>query len=516
MQTEKEYLIGREINSLRCESVGEYSLPDYNGDVKKLLTVKAKVFPSGKFVGEDTLEFSGSVGYEIVYLDSENNMTHAEFSTDYEAAVKISAESYVDSDVKTSVSGCNVRLVGPRKLMVKCSLDNDVYISERRTYRIDGDAFMEYEPELLGAVAHISTPSFTSGQAREITEEMASIEGAIADEVEMLVSDARFDLGALDTDGDKVSIVGTVTVSTLIKNAEQTPRLITKQIPYSEELSLEDAEELEMLTARLDICGMKSTVTPTDDGVSLLVSLSAAPHVMGKKNCSLDLVSDAYLKERGALNEYADFGYNEHICTESKEESFEFKMPLSELGIEVGSEVIYSEAQARVEGCELLENGVLVKGEIRFNGIATNTNENEEVNYYPIRFSAEYTQNVNMNCQIHDNMRAHCAINVTDPKMYFDENNICASVNVTSFVTLGAQKRQRCLGASYLTDEEYKADASVVTVYYPDASESLFGIAKKFHTSVREIAISNKLTESVFASSDAPLGVHGIKKLLIK
>ena len=49
MQAEKEYLTGREIVGLRCESAGEYSLPDYNGDVKKILEVKTKVFPSGSF-----------------------------------------------------------------------------------------------------------------------------------------------------------------------------------------------------------------------------------------------------------------------------------------------------------------------------------------------------------------------------------------------------------------------------------------------------------------------------------
>ena len=516
MQTEKEYLIGREINSLRCESVGEYSLPDYNGDVKKLLLVKAKAFPTGKFVGEDALEFSGTVGYEIVYLDAENSLTHAEFSTDYEAAVKISAESYVDSDVKTNVLGCNVRLVGPRKLMVKCSLDNDVYVSEKRAYRIEGDAFMEYEPEVLGAVAEISTPFFTSGEMRELSEEMVSIEGAIAEEVQMLLSDARFDLISLDADGDKVSVNGTVTVGTLLKNSDQPPRFITKQIPYSEELSLEDADGLEMLDARLEIGGMKGNVTPTEDGVSVSVTLSVAPRVIGKRNCSLDVITDAYVKERGSLNEYSEFGYNEHICTQSKEESLEFRLPLSELGIEGGADVVYAEAQARVEGCDILDNGVLVKGEIRFSGIAMHENGGEEPNYYPVRFSVQYTQNVNMNCQIHENMRAYCVTNASDPKIYFDENNVYANVDVTSFVTLSAQKRQRCLGASYLTDEEYSGDASVVTVYYPDASESLFTIAKKFHTSVGEIAVSNKLTESAFASSDAPLGMHGVKKLLIK
>ena len=67
-----------------------------------------------------------------------------------------------------------------------------------------------------------------------------------------------------------------------------------------------------------------------------------------------------------------------------------------------------------------------------------------------------------------------------------------------------------------LTGENQFKDDSVVTVYYPDASESLFSIAKRFHTSVVEIAESNSISESVFSSFDAPLGGSGVKKLLIK
>ena len=52
MQTEKEYIAGREMPGIRSESVGEYSLPDYNGDVKKVLFVRPKLFPSGKFVAD--------------------------------------------------------------------------------------------------------------------------------------------------------------------------------------------------------------------------------------------------------------------------------------------------------------------------------------------------------------------------------------------------------------------------------------------------------------------------------
>jgi hypothetical protein len=113
-------------------------------------------------------------------------------------------------------------------------------------------------------------------------------------------------------------------------------------------------------------------------------------------------------------------------------------------------------------------------------------------------------------------MHPICAINASDVKIEFDENNILASCELMAFVNISSERRQRCLGASYVTDEEFNRDDSVVTVYYPDASESLFGIAKRFHTSVASIAEANRLTESVFSSSSKPLSTLGVGKLIIK
>jgi hypothetical protein len=113
-------------------------------------------------------------------------------------------------------------------------------------------------------------------------------------------------------------------------------------------------------------------------------------------------------------------------------------------------------------------------------------------------------------------MRIKTTVDASGTKINLDDNSIMASVVLKTFVTLDSERKQRCLSASYITDEEYFKDDSVVTVYYPDASESLFSIAKRFHTSVVEIAESNSISESVFSSFDAPLGGSGVKKLLIK
>lgn len=516
MQVEKEYTVGREINALRCESVGEYSLPDYNGDVKKVLLVKTQVYPSGKFVGEDLLEFSGSVGYEVVYVDGENNVTHAEFSTDYEAAVKINSESYVDSDVKTVVSAYNMRLVGPRKLSVKCSLESDVRISERREHSIDGDAFMEYEPEYISASANVFTSAFSSAETREVNDEILNIEGAIADEVEVLICDVSPDVTIVDRTDSSATLKGVLKIEVLYKNADNNLKLACKDIQYSEEVSLDGAEDFECLDLRVDTINKKAIVVPTDEGVALNVSVNVSPALYGKRNSVVDLVTDLYLKECGTDNEYSDFGYTEYVCTENYKGEVSAKYPISEFDIDNISDIIFVDAALRSENCEITDEGVKMSGEVRFSAIACQVSDEGERVYLPIKFSVPYEENVNVSCQMCDNMRAICSVLLENVRIYVEDGFVFATGEILASISLVADKRHRCLNASFVTDDEYGSDESVVTVYYPDSSESLFEIAKKFHTSVGAIAEANRLTEAVFASSSEPVVGCGVTKLLIK
>ena len=104
------------------ESVADYSLPDYLGDVRKILFTDAALRPSGRFAGGDEVEFSGVVVYNVVYLDADNNLSSVEFTSDYDYSVKCSAENYKDSISNTRVSNYAVRLMGPRKMSARASL----------------------------------------------------------------------------------------------------------------------------------------------------------------------------------------------------------------------------------------------------------------------------------------------------------------------------------------------------------------------------------------------------------
>lgn len=516
MQIEKEYYQDRSILRLHSESSGEYPLPDYNGDVKKVLLIKPSAVPSGKFLGDDSVEFSGIVSYSIVYLDSENNVTHTEFTTDYDIAVRVNGESYVDSDIDTEVSGFNVRLVGPRKFSAKCSLESDVHITERHSYSVDGDAFSEYEPEVATKELSVRSSCFAEGEERELAEEMFRLDGVITDEIDVLLCAADADVKSCSASGGGAELKGDVTLSVLYKNADDEIVKTDTKLPFNLGVSSDSFEGADEVIPCVRVLSAKANVNPTDDGVSVVGSVIVQPHARALKNSSLAVITDSYLKERGCESEYRDLSYTEHICTESKEERVESTLPESEVTSEHVSDFLYASAIAHAESCELVDDKVKITGEIRFSAIACEVNEGGDKSYFTVKATVPFEQNVNVSCQTHDNVRIFCHLDVSDEKMENDNGKVLLSALLNTRVSLYSEKKQRCLGACYLTDEEYTRDPGVVTVYYPEPAESIFGVAKKFHTSVVRIAEDNSLTESVFASLHSPVSALGLKKLVIK
>ena len=86
METKTDVSFTRNIKcaDVYTESQADYALPDYLGDVRKILFTEAALRPSGRFAGGDEVEFSGVVVYNVVYLDAENNLSSAEFTSDYD------------------------------------------------------------------------------------------------------------------------------------------------------------------------------------------------------------------------------------------------------------------------------------------------------------------------------------------------------------------------------------------------------------------------------------------------
>lgn len=516
MHTEKEYSEDRCLTRVHSESTGDYTLPDYNGDVKKILMIRPRVVPSGKFLGDDSVEFSGAVNYDVVYVDSENNVTHTDFSTDYDISVRVAAEKYLDSDIDTVISNYNVRLTGPRKFSAKCQLESEVHIGEKSVVSVAGDAFESYEPEVSVERVRVAAPCFFGAVTKELSEELVNLEGAICDEVEVLMCSVTPRIKSISATEGGAEVKGDVAIDLIYKNMDSVEEKVSKVLPFTENVSGDDMSLCDSLVGDVCVILAKTSVSPTEDGVSVMLNSTLETKVRGVRNDTLDIVTDAYLKERGTTNEYTDFNYTEYICTDTSEDNFSVRVPLDDLSLEGACEFLHVIALPHTESCEILDNSVKISGEIKFVGIACEINEDGMPVYNNVKTTVPFEHYVNVSCQTHDNMRSECHVSTDNARMEVDGDHLLLLCDLSSRVTLNSRKRQRCLGLSNVTDDEYSSDDSVVTVYYPDSGESIFSIAKRFHTSVRRIAEDNSLSESVFASPHAPLVGMGTKKLIIK
>lgn len=515
METDKEFLRDRTVSSLYSESVGEYSLPDYNTDVKKLLLIKSRAIPSGKFIEEGAVEFSGIVYYDIVYLDSENNITGCSFSTDYDISVKCSAEEVEGADIDTRVSNYSIRLLGPRRFSAKAGLQSDVHIAEGASVGIEGDTFSGREPETRSGEARVKYCTASEAAEREYAEELIHLDGVIADEVEVLLCSCENKISSVTACDGGAELKGELCASALVKIGDGMPVLYKRVIPVSEIIACDIAEGAAPV-GHMYLPSVKANVNPDEDGVSITVSVITESVIWAFGNETVPLVHDCYLTDFDTVNEYDDFDYTEHMTVKCEAANFSSQLDKTECGAENIRNYICAFATPRIESVTAKDELACISGEIRFNGIACEVNEDGELGYVGVKYDIPFTQNVNINCQIPDNSRLSCNARATDATIELDGGRVYPACNLYFEIVADVDRRKTCVTSSSVTDVAHETDNSVVTVYYPDRSESLFEVAKKFHTSVMAIASDNALSETVMSMSDSPSGLAGVKKLIIK
>lgn len=110
-----------------CDISEEFTLPEYEPEIKKILRVTARVLPAGKYVGGGRAEFAGSVVYGLIYRGTEGETGCVSLSSDYEFAVPCNngdREIAVFADTVADSVMC--RPLAPRRLQFRTRLKSRV------------------------------------------------------------------------------------------------------------------------------------------------------------------------------------------------------------------------------------------------------------------------------------------------------------------------------------------------------------------------------------------------------
>ena len=512
-----EYMKEKVLDGIYAESTGEYTLPDYNGDVRRVISVYPMLMHSDGFADESGITFSGEVNYSIVYLDSENKLAHSEFSTDYEYKVKCNMDTYVDSLAEEIISNYNVRLVGPRKFSAKCAISALVHVSERGECEVEGDLLTSREPEKLSETVRVGKIIKDKTDEREYAQRIEHIDGVMADECEILTSSIAVKNESVVVNNSCGIHRGVISVTCLVSCKDEVPHRASLEIPF-ENTFFEDEGigTVGDASALLSVTSFRCSVVPDEEGVDIVASVIAEGEMAIVSNTGVEIIKDAYSTESGCENVYGDFRYREYLGLCEERMPVSGKITAAEVGCEEIRNVLFSDARARITDKEIEGERLKIKGEVRFSGIACQINEEGAPSYVGIKAEIPFEKNVNNTLHLTSSDKINVSVLAEDCAIDVDKTHVMPECNVSIRIEAYRENMADCLLSSYLTDEKYAREEGTVTVYYPDYGETLFDIAKKYHISRVSLASVNSITESVFNDTSSSVRSMGIGKLIIR
>ncbi|MBO7303754.1 MAG: DUF3794 domain-containing protein [Clostridia bacterium] len=501
-----------------CESVCEYTLPDYMGDVKKILSVSAKAQPSGKFASDGELECSGIVSYDILYSDSEGKLTHAALSSDYDITFSVDSERYLDSFVSATAASPTLRLNGPRKLTAKSVVTNNLTLMLEDAVTTAGSAFADgFSPEVDRRSLQVEGRIFSSRSEREYAEEAERLADVIADDVEIIATSGAVRILESEAVDGAVKVKGEMIITVIVRTREQPPFAIRKTVPF--EQNVDFATLTPGMAVSSDALLSSVSAGVADDGAEgSVVTVNAICEItcMTAENREVTPIVDAYLKNRDTDGTYRDFSYTELLGMGSLDNSFEASVMRSEVGCEDIRDVIYAAFTLRDVEYKVVKGGLDISANATVCAVACEINDKNEPQYLPLKFSSPMQLGVNCGFPIPEGAEIELELIPIDARHTILEDKITFKCSLTLKWSVAKNHTVRVMSeCNVVSASDSPQNKSTVTVYYPDSEESLFDIAKRFHTTCAKIAGDNSLSDATFSSRDSATSL-GIKKLIIR
>ena len=494
----------------------DYILPDYLGEVRKILFTEARAVPLPTYMNGEDACVSGTVHFKMVYMDSENRLSSAEFSEDYEATEHLSSDGLIGVSAHTSTQGYSMRLLGPRKISAKAKIEvNLTEVSERDSEvsgLVDGGEIEVATDSIL-----VADTVICESVEREYAEELTFLEGAISDEIEIPYSAVDSVVEECRVKDGEIWVSGEHTVSALVKCGDEPVYLMKREIPFAESFSAESLADGMYAVCDAYATSLKLNRNPTDTGTSLTASLIVEyiPTALGNREATV--ITDGYMKDRGTRTEHTELEVEELIYASAVSEKIESAATLESLSLIGIRDLLSVGAEVGVSSIEACEGGIRVNCDIRFSGVACEVNEDSAVTYLPLKHVAKLTKEIALNTGKSAEIRSEIMPKICFAEGHIDGDNVCLSATVMLDAAVYEKKSYKTLASIEATEEVFESfDGKTIYVYYPDADDTLFSVARKFHTTTEKIAIDNALTEAAVADKNGSSSLLGIGKLIIR
>ncbi len=490
-----------------CESNGEYTLPDYMPEVRRVLRLEATPTVSGQFEGGDKTEVGGEMRYCLVYTDAEGNLASANLDGTFEGSVVVPQGSPLW--VYPRVENASCRLGGPRRVSMKAGISLHPHAYRRVNCEIP-----EVD-ESAGEVAYLYHPLETS-----VTEYFSCRDVTLADSVKCeegtviigcdigpMVREVKCEEGA-------VCVRGEVWVRALANDMEKHPCVFTCKIPYEESIPCDGVKPGFSGIARCECTSCTCDVAEGSTGWSVQFDMALAIDGMAVENTKTEVITDLYATAYELLPKTEEIVGRSYPVLQMANFTVDGSVPKSDLGCEdtphpVDARASVTDANPSTDG-----SAVIIEGGLRVNCILACAAE--DGNYRSESFTIPYKIRINCGEMIPQDTELTCDVRCISCRARADGEKLGVDAEL-AVMLMGCRYDKVAVVTSVIKDSDSpitRADDEVISAYL-ESGDSLWSIGKRYHIPLEEIVKANSLPDEIMERANCASLLDGLTRLLI-
>ena len=481
----------------------EFSLPDYVPEVRRILHTRTAVLPEGKFLSDKddgtSVDFNGTVTYNVIYTDDDGNLRSVPLSSSYEDSFTLSCHP-TTVFIDTSPDNVTCRATAPRKLAIKTRFKSrflafsDETIEANITPRsLSDEMFIERKTKKVDSVSLNSL----SMQNIKLSDKLDAADGA---EITPIMCDASISITDCKVKNGGVSARGSATVKCLCQS-EGKDIVLTKSVPIYEELSADGAVPGDMARC-FGRCVSLSVSNDTGSTSSLYFDLDCEIEGEYYKNEENMLTEDCYSTRWETDTDYRNADIYSLVSAKNQVISLSDKFKRKDPEIESISDII---CDVFAERTDTVNGKVGLSGRLNVTVIGkTRDKDGKAGEYVSESYDAPFRFDIPVDSEF---VTPRACFSCSSPVARYENDKFCINADIICSYALIKKDSVRLLnGATLKKDSEYKRDSSCVRVFFPKDCDILWEVAKRFHTTERKIMEENSLTSK---------SLDGVKSIII-
>ena len=460
------------------EVSGDFTLPDYYTEIRRILCVTPTVLPPAKYVGDNTAEFNGVVDYTVTYVGGDGEIYSIPLSSDYSFNVpidKVDGAEDISALCSIGVESVNTRVSAPRRLSIRSRIRPNVRIYAKlpSTVGCDSDASVSGIHTRNAEVQSLDCEC-SSSDVIEVNYVIPNV----SEDIRVLRADGYVCCEQVEKTDAGVKCSANLKLCLLISRDEGTViEAITGEAPIDGEIDFDK----NMSDTHVRVRGIVSemSVNVTDQGIECNIGVILEGHACG--NEAVSYTDDIYSTENQCDCDTKRISVRKCAACGSGSFSFSERFPIDTVGISSDTQIYMTLGSVSMDKCEAKGNKYVLSGNAVFSILCTKDGEIQmnEVTA-PVKYETEgFFQADSAVC-------FDVCCQAMDIKTRIDADSLCVDCEI--FVGCDVVCEDNVMAVNKVSfGAPLVREESRIVVCYPSEDDTLWSVAKRYCVDRRHI-----------------------------